>query len=142
MNGLGESRLHHQWPSYERVRRQCDRGIPIGGTSVDRGTALSTEVGLGFDADLGKLTGTQAGIVHALFTTRFGSSLSTTALGNLISVQEVYGDGQTARVTYLDYEQFLLEEKLSIELGKINQQNDFIAGSSSWDGNLYCFFAE
>jgi porin len=115
-------------------------GIPLGGTAVDRGTALSTEVGIGFDADLGMLTNTGVGVVHALVTTRFGSNLSSTALGNLISVQEIYGDGQTTRFTYLDYEQPLFKKKLSVLLGKINQQNDFIAGPTYWGGNLYCFY--
>lgn len=115
-------------------------GIPLGGTAVDRGTALSTEVGVGFDADLGRLTNSGAGIVHALVTTRFGSNLSSQAIGNQISVQEIYGDGQTTRVTFLDYEQLLFDKKLSVEAGKINQQNDFIAGSTYWGGNLYCFY--
>jgi porin len=115
-------------------------GIPLGGTAVDRGTALSTEVGLGFDADIGKLTNTGVGIVHALVTTRFGSNLSSTAVGNQVSVQEIYGDGQTTRITFFDYEQKLLHDKLSVVLGKINEQNDFIAGSTYWGGNLYCFY--
>ncbi len=115
-------------------------GIPLGGTAVDRGTALSTEVGVGFDADLGRLTNSGAGIVHGLVTTRFGSNLSSSAIGNMISVQEIYGDGQTTRITFLDYEQLLFDKKLSIEAGKINQQNDFIAGSTYWGGNLYCFY--
>jgi porin len=115
-------------------------GKPIGGTATERGTALSTEVGVGFDADLGMLTKTGAGVVHALVTTRFGSSLTSNVLGNLVSVQEIYGDGQTTRFTYLDYEQPLFKKKLSLLLGKINQQNDFIAGSTYWGGNLYCFY--
>lgn len=115
-------------------------GIPLGGTAVQRGTALATEVGVGFDADLGRLTASDAGLVHALFTTRFGSSLSTNAIGNLVSVQEIYGDGQTTRVTFLDYEQLLFHKKVSLLVGKINQQNDFIAGPTYWGGNLYCFY--
>lgn len=116
-------------------------GPNVGGSTNNvLGTALSTEVGLGFDWDLGKRTNSGAGIIHALFTTRFGSSLSSNVLGNLISVQEIYGDGQTTRITYFDYEQLLDHKKLSIELGKINQQNDFIAGPSYWGGNLYCFY--
>jgi porin len=55
-------------------------------------------------------------------------------------VQEIYGDGQTTRFTYLDYEQPFFNKKLDVRLGKINQQNDFIAGPSYWGGNLYCYF--
>jgi carbohydrate-selective porin OprB len=35
-------------------------GIPTGGTSSDRGTALSSEVAVGFDANLGTLTNSDA----------------------------------------------------------------------------------
>ncbi len=55
-------------------------------------------------------------------------------------MQEIYGDGQTTRFTYLDYEQPLFDKKLNVVLGKINQQNDFIAGPTYWGGNLYCFY--
>jgi len=115
-------------------------GIPLGGNAVDRGTALSTEAAFGVDADVGTLTHSGAGIVHVLVTTRFGSSLSSTALGNLFSVQEIYGDGQTTRFTYLDYEQPLFKNKVNLLIGKINQQNDFIAGPSYWGGDLYCYY--
>jgi porin len=116
-------------------------GLPLGGTSYARGTALSTEFGFGFDADFDKIyAGSGAGILHFLLTTRFGSNLSSQAIGNLASVEEIYGDGQTTRITYLDYEQPLLKKRLSLRLGKYNQQGDFIAGSTYWGGNLYCFY--
>jgi porin len=116
-------------------------GLPLGGNAVARGTALSSEFGFGFDADFGKLSaGSGAGILHFLLTTRFGSNLSSQAIGNLASVEEIYGDGQTTRITFLDYEQPLLKKKLDLRLGKYNQQNDFIAGSSYWGGDLYCFY--
>ena len=115
-------------------------GIPIGGTAQERGTALSSEFALGFDADIGTISHSGAGTLHALVTTRFGSSLASNVLGNLVSVQEIYGDGQTTRFTYLDFEQPLLDDKLNVRFGKINQQNDFIAGPTYWGGNLYCYF--
>ncbi len=116
-------------------------GIPQpGGTAQDRGTAIASEFGFGVDADFGKMTHSGAGILHLLVTTRFGNNLAAQALGNLVSVQEIYGDGQTTRFTYLDYEQPLFNNHVNIEFGKYNQQNDFIAGSSYWGGNLYCFF--
>lgn len=115
-------------------------GIPLGGNAVDRGTALSTEAAFGIDADVGAMTHSGAGIIHVLVTTRFGSSLSSTALGNLFSVQEIYGDGQTTRFTDLDYEQPLFHKKVNLLVGKINQQSDFIAGPSYWGGDLYCYY--
>jgi porin len=116
-------------------------GLPLGGTAHQRGTAISSEFGFGFDLDFDKLeAGSGAGILHFLLTTRFGSNLSSQAIGNLASVEEIYGDGQTTRITYLDYEQPLLGKRLNLRFGKYNQQNDFIAGSTYWGGNLYCFY--
>ena len=116
-------------------------GLPLGGTAHQRGTALSSEFGFGFDLDFDKLyAGSGAGILHFLLTTRFGSNLSSQAIGNLASVEEIYGDGQTTRITFLDYEQPIFKKRLDLRLGKYNQQNDFIAGSSYWGGNLYCFY--
>jgi porin len=116
-------------------------GFPIGGTAHERGTALSSEFGFGFDADFGKLfPKSGAGILHLLLTTRFGSNLSSEAIGNLSSVQEIYGDGQTTRITFLDYEQPIAHNRFDLRLGKYNQQNDFIAGSTYWGSDLYCFY--
>ena len=116
-------------------------GLPLGGNRYQRGTALSSEFGFGFDADLNKLVpDSGAGTLHFLLTTRFGSNLSSQAIGNLASVEEIYGDGQTTRITFLDYEQPLFDNRLNVRLGKYNQQGDFIAGSSYWGGNLYCYY--
>jgi porin len=116
-------------------------GFPLGGTAYQRGTAVSTEFGFGFDLDFNKLyAGSGAGILHFLLTTRFGSNLSSQAIGNLSSVEEIYGDGQTTRITFLDYEQPFAKKRFDLRLGKYNQQNDFIAGSTYWGGNLYCFY--
>ncbi len=116
-------------------------GLPLGGTSYQRGTGLSSELGFGFDLDFRKLTGSSgAGILHFLMTTRFGSNVSSEAIGNISSVEEIYGDGQTTRITFLDYEQPLAKGRLNLRLGKYNQQNDFIAGSTYWGGDLYCFY--
>ena len=118
-------------------------GLPLGGNAHQRGTAVSSEFGFGFDLDFNKLyAGSGAGIVHFLLTTRFGSNLSSQAIGNLASVEEIYGDGQTTRITFLDYEQPFAHKRLDLRLGKYNQQNDFIAGSTYWGGNLYCFLSE
>jgi carbohydrate-selective porin OprB len=116
-------------------------GVPLGGTAYGRGTAVSSEFGFGFDLDFDKLyRDSGAGTFHFLLTTRFGSNLSSEAIGNLASVEEIYGDGQTTRVTFLDYEQPLAKGRFDLRLGKYNQQNDFIAGSTYWGGNLYCFY--
>ncbi len=112
---------------------------PTGG--LQRGTAFSSEVQLGLDVDFNKLNpGSGGGILHFIGTQRFGSSLTANALGNLASVQEIYGDGLTTRLTELDYEQPLAKNAVNVKLGRVIMENDFVAGSTYWDGNLYCFY--
>lgn len=117
-------------------------GRPIGGNAVVRGTANAGQFNFGFDEDFSKLfNSSAAGTLHFLLTSRIGSRIATTGVGSLISEQEIYGGGQTTRVTYLDYEQFLLDKKLSIRVGKQNEEDEFAVGSTYWGGvNLYCSF--
>jgi len=116
-------------------------GLPTGPSSVVRGTAIANELGGGIDVDFAKLfKAPGAGALHVLVTTREGGNLAATSIGSLVSVQEIYGDGQTTRFTYLEYEQPLFHNAVNVVFGKYNQQNDFIAGSSYWGGNLYCFY--
>lgn len=78
------------------------------------------------------------GIVHFIFTERWGSSLTQNALGNIGSVQEIFGDALTPRLTELDYEQ--QTGKFDVHAGRVIMQNDFAASSTYWGGNLWCRF--
>jgi porin len=102
------------------------------------GTAYSSEFALSIDFDLQKLTGTPGGAVHSIFTERFGSSLTANAIGNIASVQEIYGAGLTPRLTELDYQQSFDENKVNVRIGRVIMQNDYAAASSYWGGNLWC----
>jgi porin len=111
-------------------------GNPNGG--IQQGTALASEFMLGADVNIGKLTNTTAGTFHFTFTTRWGSSLSANAIGNLIPVQEIFGDGLTPRITEASYEQPLLNGHLNVAIGRLITENDFAYGPTYWGANLYC----
>jgi porin len=111
-------------------------GNPNGG--IQQGTALASEFMLGADVNFGKLMNSGAGTLHFTFTTRVGSSLSANAIGNVIPVQEIFGDGLTPRITELSYEQPLLSGHLNVALGRLITENDFAYGPTYWGANLYC----
>jgi porin len=111
-------------------------GNPNGG--IQQGTALASELMLGADVNFGKLMNSGAGTLHFTFTTRVGSSLSANAIGNVIPVQEIFGDGLTSRITEFSYEQPLLNGHLNIALGRLITENDFVYGPTYWGANLYC----
>jgi porin len=115
-------------------------GAPLGGTAYDRGTAASTEFAIGADINFDKLyRGSGAGTLHFWLTSRFGTSLSS-AIANPASVEEIYGDGAVTRITIFDYEQPLAKGRVNLRLGKYNQQDDYVPGSTYWGGSLDCFY--
>jgi porin len=111
-------------------------GNPAGG--LQQGTALASELMLGTDINFGQLDHDGAGTMHFTFTAREGSSLSSNAIGNVLPVQEIFGDGLTPRLTEFSYEQPLLNGKLNVELGRLITENDFAYGPTYWGGNLFC----
>jgi porin len=112
-------------------------GNPVGGR--EQGGAYAHEIALGADID-SKLFGWQGGTFHVLVTERAGSSLSKDKIGNILTVQEIYGDGQTVRLTELSYEQKLLNGRLDVEAGHINTENDFASSPVYFGDALWCEF--
>ncbi len=107
-------------------------GNPVGG--IRQGVRYADQFFLGADADLGKLAGVSGAFLHAIGTLRDGHSLTNDLIGNSISVQEIYGGGQTYRLTYLSYEQKLFDDRVDIEVGRIPGQTAFLASP------YYCNF--
>lgn len=107
-------------------------GNPFGG--IRQGARSAGQLFLGADADLSKLIGLPGGFLHAIGTERFGHSLTNDLIGNSVSVQEIYGGGQTYRLTYLSYEQKLFDNRIDIEIGRIPGQTAFLASP------FYCNF--
>ena len=107
-------------------------GNPVGG--IRQGVRYADQFFLGVDADLYKLVGVQGAFLHAIGTLRDGHSLTNDLVGNSISVQEIYGGGQTYRLTYLSYEQKLFNDRVDIEVGRLPGQTAFLASP------FYCNF--
>lgn len=81
------------------------------------GSAYAGQVLAGADVDLEKWVGWNGATFHVGVTSRHGKPLSADELGNSTTVQEIYG-GQGERLTYFTLEQKLLDDRLSIEVGR------------------------
>ena len=73
-------------------------GKLVGGR--EQGGAYTGQFGMGIDMER-HILGWQDGTLHALITERADSDLSQDKIGNLLTVQEIYGAGQTTRITQL-----------------------------------------
>ena len=106
---------------------------PSGGQKPG-GNAFAGQLFIGADADFGKIANIQGLSGHFIFTDRQGTSLSSRYIGNDTSVQEIYGAGQTYRLTLLTLEQRLFNDHLDIEAGRTQAQGAFMISP------LYCDF--
>jgi len=114
-------------------------GNTSGGLS--QGGRDAGEFNFGADLDLGKLGIDPDGSVHITFTQRYGHSLSQQVIGNLVSVQEIYGTGEDFRLTELSFEQSFADHHIDISLGRVITENDFATSPILWDhASLYCVF--
>ncbi|NEU12872.1 carbohydrate porin [Methylobacterium sp. BTF04] len=105
---------------------------PVGG--MRQGSAYASQAYLGIDGDMQRLAGVDGGSFHVVVSQRHGRSLSNDFIGNNTSVQEIFGGGQTARLTLLSYQQKLFDNKLDIEFGRLSTNPNFLSSS------LYCNF--
>jgi porin len=95
-----------------------------------------------FDAgvllDLDQLAGLKGGAFQATLTYRRGRDLGADAnLGVLQQVQEVYGRGQTLRLTQFWYEQ-RLSDAVEIKVGRTNPGEDFAVFSCHFQNLSFC----
>ncbi len=115
---------------------QDTAGNPAGGKT--KAVRYAHEIAVGVDVDFRKLFQYNIGILHFLVTQRSGLGLNT-VLPALNSVQEIYGTGQTVRLTRLSLEhQFT--NYVDTELGWVNTENDFAQSTTHWNFSIYCQF--
>jgi porin len=89
--------------------------------------------------DLQKLFGLKQAQFGLVITDRNGRNLSDDAhLGNLQQVQELYGRGQTWRLTELYYDQKYLGGKLDWKIGKFGVGDDFASFSCEFLNLTFC----
>jgi carbohydrate-selective porin OprB/mono/diheme cytochrome c family protein len=105
---------------------------PSGGLS--QGARYTQQIDFGADLDLGKLAALPGGTVQITFTDRAGRSLSADKIGNQFAVQELFGAGQNFRLAELNYQQELLDKRLTVQLGWSPMGDDFATSP------FYCHF--
>jgi porin len=89
--------------------------------------------------DLDKLWGWSGSAFRLTVTGRNGHNLSDDAnLGTLQQVQEVYGRGQTWRLTQMWFSQELFGERLNVKLGRLGVGADFAAFSCHFMNLTFC----
>jgi len=103
-------------------------GNPIGGDQ--QGFRSANNLGLGLLLDLEKLHGPKGGSLQISASERFGNSLSQEEIGNVFTVQQVYG-GETFRLVNVAYHQELLGPRVGVRLGRIATGDDFLVSAYS-----------
>lgn len=89
--------------------------------------------------DLDKLWGWQGAGFRFTITERDGKNLNTDAnLHELMQSQEVYGRGQTWRLTQLWYSQDLFDQRLQLKLGRLAVGEDFSQFECSFMSLAFC----
>jgi porin len=128
----------------------ADRGISLTGhyTSEIAGNARGGDRKLvrytdqwAFNAkfDLERLLGWNAAKFQILITDRNGRNLVNDAgLGTLQQVQEVYGRGQTWRLTQFWYAQSWLQGMLDLRIGRVSPGQDFASFSCDFQNLTFC----
>jgi porin len=112
-------------------------GNTSGGT--DKLTRYSDQWLLGGELDLQKLWGWQGGKFNVAITDRNGKNLSDEAgLGTFQQVQEVYGRGQTWRLTNFFLAQSLMDGRLQLKVGRMGIGADFAAFTCEFQNLTFC----
>lgn len=93
----------------------------------------------GTTIDTDKLLGLKGGTFQGTVTYRRGKDLGAAAgLNVLQQVQEVYGRGQTWRLTQFWYQQNLANDHIDVKLGRLTQGEDFAAFSCQLQNLSFC----
>jgi hypothetical protein len=104
-------------------------GNVTGGKS--QGVTHADNLGLNLLFDLDKLSGLEGGSFLTSVSQRSGNSLSKEHVGNVFTIQQVYG-GQTFHLVDLAYQQRLLEDRVELRLGRIATGDDFLVSPYNW----------
>ncbi len=119
-------------------------GNPVGGRT--QAFTQTNSTGIDYGIDFEKLAGWEGLTFFSSMAIRSGSSLSQEYLGNVINVQQLYGN-QTYRLVDLYFEQALFDETFGLKAGRIAQFDDFSHSTSfgyymnnAFDGQPVGFF--
>ena len=127
--------LTGDWGGYRSWLRDLGIDFQLGYTSetasnvqggTKEGTRYTDQWAFGSTLDLQKLLGLNDAKFQVTITDRNGRNLSSDEhLGTLQQVQEVYGRGQTVRLTQLWYEQTFGQGDFALKIGRATVGEDF-----------------
>src|SRR5690349_666437 len=144
----GNRRLTGNWDGFRTVLEQSGVDLELGYTSelaynAAGGTnallryADQWTFGAGFDLD--RLLDIPDAKIKLTITDRNGRNLSDDAhLGTLQQVQEIFGRGQTWRLTQLWYDQKYFSGLLDWKIGRLTVGEDFAAFSCQFQNLTFC----
>jgi porin len=107
-------------------------GNPFGG--LDRGETYLDNFGFAFLFDFNKIFGLSGTTFLITISQRTGRSLSADFIGNAISVQQIFGGGETFRLVQMRLDQKFLDDRLELIYGRLSTTADFMTSQ------FYCQF--
>lgn len=118
-------------------------GNIAGGYNRDKTARYTAQWALGTQVDLDKVLGWKDADFVFTITERNGNSLSQERIsdprtGQLSLVQEVWGRGQTWRLTRMWYRQKYIEGALELKVGRFAQYEDFDAFPCNFQSLSFC----
>lgn len=110
-------------------------------TASNHGTEYSDQIALGANLDLSKILGWSDTQAQITITHRSGQNLTNTSdalRGQLSSVQEVWGRGQTWRLTDLWIKKQFLDKALDVKVGRFGEAEDFNSFECNFQNLTLC----
>lgn len=114
-----------------------------GGYDHDRTARYSDQFAFGSHLDLQKILGWDDAEFQLTVTKRDGDNISNDRIndprvGGFTSAQEVWGRGQTWRLTQMWYQQKFFDQKLDIKAGRFGQGEDFNSFPCDFQNLAFC----
>jgi porin len=107
-------------------------GNPTGG--LDQGFTYLHNVDVSLMLHLDRLVGVPNTTFLFTVSQRSGRGLTQDYIGNAISVQQIFGGGQTLRLVQMRMEHHLFEDRFSLAYGRLTATSDFLTSP------FYCQF--
>jgi porin len=109
-------------------------GNPIGG--IEHGFTYLHNFGFDVGLDLDKILSIPGASFLVTVSQRSGRGLTQDDIGNAISVQQIFGGGQTYRLVQMRWDQKLCDDQLEFSLGRLTTTSDFFSSQ------FYCQFVD
>ena len=114
-----------------------------GGYNDDTTARYSDQFALGVKMDLEKILGWKDAEFKLAITERSGRNISNDRIGDpragtLSSSQEVWGRGQTWRLTQMWYKQGYFDDKLNVKIGRFGPGEDFNSFPCDFQNLAFC----